>query len=165
MYVLEMERLLPGDIILTSQNSILSKTLCKITNSEFSHVILYIGNGCYIHSTSEGVHSGNIQRLLFENVTDCEVIRLRNRDINVIEKACVFAQRQVGRQYSKSEAIKSKIHRDKQTEATFERQFCSRLVAQAYGYTGINLVYNINYCYPIDIKKSGLIHSLKTALE
>ena len=65
MYILNLNNLEDGDILLTTQKHHVSKAIRLATNSEFSHAILYLGNGTCIHSTGDGVHSENPQRILF----------------------------------------------------------------------------------------------------
>jgi hypothetical protein len=57
----------------------------------------------------------------------------------------------VGAQYSKREAIRTVLGG---AHAWTKKQFCSRLVAQAYAAVGIDLVDDANYCSPANIKDS-----------
>ena len=157
MFMIETKKLLPGDIILTAQKSTLSKTIRKTTSSNFSHVMMYIGEGVYIHADNLGVRAGTLQRLFFQQSCHAKVIRLKNRCENTAEAACTFTRIECGKQYSVIEAIKSKQNRAKLTGEYKARQFCSRLVAQAYASTGVKLVFNPNYCYPQDIADSSLM--------
>ena len=94
MYILDMKKLKSGDIILSAQISAVSKAVCLATKSDFSHAILYVGYGSFIHSDSLGVHSNNIQRLLFEKEKYVEVFRLL--DDRYFINACMFACTQIG---------------------------------------------------------------------
>ena len=95
MYIVIMEKLRAGDILLTSEKAFTSKFIRTMTKSDYSHAILYVGYGSYIHSDTKGVHSGNIQRLLFDNPDDIKVLRVY--EPNVADLACIFARTQIGK--------------------------------------------------------------------
>lgn len=158
MFILDTQKLLPGDVVLTAETTMRSKAVRKATTSSFSHAILYLGSNSYIHSDGTGVHSGNTQRLLFSEQFQAQVLRLCNRQDTQIEAICMFARRQVGKEYSVPEAVRSKTERNKTYSiARSNRQFCSRLVSQAYANAKIYIVKNSDYCYPQDIADSPLM--------
>lgn len=161
MFILDTLKLLPGDVVLTSELSVQSKMVRKATSSSFSHVLLYIGASVYIHSDSFGVHSRNLQRLLFAKQSQVQVLRLRDRQEAKIAGICLFARTEIGKQYSVPEALRSKMKRNSSVKANSNRQFCSRLVAQAYAEAGINIVNNPDYCYPQDIANSSFMMKVK----
>jgi hypothetical protein len=66
----------------------------------------------------------------------------------------MFARSQIGKSYSVKEAMRTKIPLYK--GEIMNRQFCSRLVAQSYEFSGIKLVNNSDYCTPKDLQKSAL---------
>ncbi|MGS0824376.1 hypothetical protein ACVBIO_01055 [Shewanella sp. 0m-8] len=107
MYLLNMEILKEGDIILTGDDEKLSRFIKKHTKGSFSHAILYVGHGSYIHSDRGGVHSDNIQRLMFESSSNVRLLRLS--DAVKAKEACSFARLQVGKGYSIKGALNSKI--------------------------------------------------------
>lgn len=157
MFILDTQQLLRGDVVLTAETRMRSKAVRKATKSSFSHAILYLGSSSYIHSDGAGVHSGNTQRLLFAEQSQAQVLRLCNRQDTQITAICMFARGQVGKEYSVPEAVRSKIERNKTSSARSNRQFCSRLVSQAYANAGISIVNNPDYCYPQDIANSPLM--------
>lgn len=163
-YLLDTDRMLPGDIILTANDTFTSKGIRTATGCAFSHAILYVGNESYIHSDTNGVHSGNPQRLIFDSSTMAKVLRLRESNNQTIKKICMFSRSEIGKTYSKLEAVKSKALRNSDANEESNRQFCSRLVAQAYAFAGIFLVKNTNYCYPKDIEDSSLIYEVENCL-
>lgn len=150
-----------GDIILTAQLAPVSKAVRLATGSKFSHAILYVGDGSYIHSDGQGVHSNNIQRLLIEKEGCAEVRRLI--DNGYVAKACMFARSEIGKAYSVKEAINTKNPLSKRKK--INRQFCSRLVAQAYEYSGIKIVDNADYCSPKDLQQSQFIEVVPGCLK
>lgn len=148
------EMMQPGDVILTASPTFSSFGIRKITKSEFSHAILYLGDS-YMHSDLDGVHSGNPQRLLFKSPNHVKVLRLKKEYLNTqtIERICAFARAEHGKQYSKFEAAQSVF-----TPKLFNqqnRQFCSRLVAQSFENADIKIVKDSNYCTPHDIASSN----------
>lgn len=96
-YILEINKLQAGDIFLTTRNHIVSKTIRAFTSSDYPHAMLHVGDGSYIHSDGEGVHAGNVQRLLFADLNYVQVLRLRDGvDRKLVNAACTFARREVG---------------------------------------------------------------------
>jgi hypothetical protein len=164
MYILDTNNLRIGDIILTAQDEMISRAVRKLTGGPFSHAMLYVADHSYIHSDADGVHSANTQRLLFAKEGHVAVFRLQGADSNVIQRACAYARTQIGKQYSVPEAVKSKFWRAGCKLDESNRQFCSRLVAQAYAYSGVQLVRNAEYCYPIDFATSPLLHAVPDTL-
>lgn len=160
MYLFDRTKLKSGDIILTRSNEKNSSLICKVTKSDFSHAILYVGESSYIHSDPYGVHSSNIQRLLIDELRYAKVMRVN--DPVDIEKAITYARLQVGTSYSKVSAANAfaKVF----TKHDAKRQFCSRLVAKAYETAGINLVANSDACLPQEIADSECVGEVKGCL-
>ncbi|MCV4272621.1 YiiX/YebB-like N1pC/P60 family cysteine hydrolase [Pseudomonas capsici] len=151
-YILDIALLEPGDIFLSSVGELPSVGVRKVTKSDYSHAMLYVGGGSYIHSDLNGVHADNTQRLLVDSPTRITVLRLARSDRgDIVGEAIRYARRMVGTQYSKREAVGvvvEKLRRD------LNRQFCSRLVAQAFSEAGVPLVADVNYCTPQEIYNS-----------
>lgn len=162
MYILKTGKLQVGDILLTAQAGFTSKAVRLSTNSQFSHAILYVGECSYIHSDSLGVHSNNIQRLLFQKSSHVEVRRLKEKSF--IESAVMFARSQIGTRYSVKEAVRTKNPIYNTGKAKTKKQFCSRLVAQSYEHAGIKLVINSDYCSPKDLQNSTLTDVINDSL-
>lgn len=159
-FILKFQEVMqPGDVILTAASTAASYGIRKITKSDFSHAILYVGNS-FMHSDLDGVHSGSPQRLLFESPSHVKVLRLKKQYLNhtTIEKICTFARSENGKQYSKIDAARSiKSSNDKRIK---NRQFCSRLVAQSFEYANINIVNDPNYCTPHEISISDFFEEV-----
>jgi len=164
MYILDISKMKPGDILLTTQSVTQSKVIRKATDSDYSHAMLYVRHGGYIHSDSNGVHSGNVQRLIFEHINQAKVLRVENCQPDVIEKACEYARSKIGTQYSVPQAVKSTIYRNTKNSGNPNRQFCSRLVAQSYAYGGMPITKNSDYCYPEDLACSPRVHEVPNCL-
>jgi len=160
MYILDISKMKQGDIILTTQSALQSKVIRKISDSDCSHAMLYLSRGSYIHADRKGVHSGNTQRVIFEDIDHAKVLRVKNCSPDIIEKICDHARTKVGTQYSVSQAIKSAIYRSTMNAGDFNRQFCSRLVAQSYDFGGVALTKNPDYCYPEDLARSPRVHEV-----
>lgn len=153
MYVLDLDKLQRGDILLTATRSSVSKGIRKFTGSDYSHAMLYVENSSYIHADQAGVHSGNSQRLLFEKSEYVKVLRVvENKADNYSDSACGYARGEVGKAYSVKDALSTKnpLSRKKRSN----RQFCSRMVAQSYDYAGLKLVKDPQFCTPQDLDDS-----------
>ena len=153
-YLIDLSLLEKGDILLTSVGELPSAGVRTITKSDYSHAMLYAGGSSYIHSDLTGVHADNLQRLLLDSPSRAAVLRLRrpSRD-GVADEAIMYARRKVGTQYSKREAAGTVV--EKLRSGLENRQFCSRLVAQAFAEAGVQLVADPNYCTPQDIFASA----------
>lgn len=161
-YILDMNMLQKGDIILSTQKHPISKSIKLATKSSISHAIIYVGNGSYIHADGDGVHANNIQRLLFNKKSYVKVLRVKNIDKKIIEEACIFSRNEIGKQYSIKDAINTINPLSKNSYTN--RQFCSRLVAQAYSYADIALVKNSDYCSPQELEDSDLTELIPNCL-
>ncbi len=159
MYILNMDNLQEGDVLLTSEKSITSKGVRGATLSGFSHAILYVGDGSYIHSDSNGVHSANIQRLLFDKQSRVKVLRPKKQ--TAATKASLYARSEIGKGYSVKEAVRTKVGTKKKKE---NKQFCSRLVAEAFEHAGEKIVENPSYCAPNDINKSSFFEEVSAVV-
>lgn len=153
MFILDMDKLEVGDIILTREKAVLSKGVRFFSQGEYSHAMLYVSRGSYIHSDNNGVHSGNIQRKLFEEADDVKVVRIT--ESSYVKKACDYARNRIGAEYSVKDAIKSVL--PKINKVPNDKQFCSRLVAESYKYAGLNLVKDPHFCTPSELDISPYV--------
>ncbi len=149
----------PGDIILTTTSGLPSRVIRKVTKSDISHAMLYVQHCSVIHAFGDGVHSDNTQRILFDPDLAVHVLRLRSAlPVQMAQEICEDVRSKVGTEYSKFEAMRAATGQGK----TFSsRQFCSRLVAQAYEKFGYSLVKNPNYCTPEDLLESPALIEIK----
>jgi Permuted papain-like amidase enzyme, YaeF/YiiX, C92 family len=158
---LREEELAFGDIILTTTKKLDSKVIRGATKSDISHAMVYVDPCCVIDATGEGVHARNTQRMFFAE--DCAVhvlrpkIPLRQPEIEAI---CTFVRARVGTEYSTREAVATIIGG---LDSWSRKQFCSRLVAQAYASIGRDLVPDQNFCSPEDIKSSAMLAEVANA--
>lgn len=152
-----------GDIILTTTTAAVSKAIRVATRSDISHAMVYVQGHSVIDATGEGVHARNTQRLFFEDDYSVYVLRLRDGlTADQVKTICTFVRNQIGTQYSKKEAIRTAFGG---AQEWTRKQFCSRLVAQAYSSAGIVLVDDPNFCSPADLKASPLLLNLKNTTE
>lgn len=151
----------PGDIVLTTTTAPISKAIRVATRSDISHAMVYVDNCSAIDATGEGVHARNTQRTLFEEECAIHVLRLRS-GISAEELSAVitYVRGHVGTQYSAREAVLAGLGGARQWST---KQFCSRLVAQAFASAGIRLVADPNFCSPADIKGSPLLVAVQDA--
>lgn len=145
------ENLRPGDVVLTTTRQTLSKLIRKVTDSDISHAMVCVAGSSVIDSTAEGVQARNLQRLVFHS--DCAVHVLRAQPpLSTEEAAAVvtYARSQIGTRYTKFGAVQSLVGIGK----VGAKQFCSRLVAQAYRHAGVQLVDDADYCHPGELLSS-----------
>lgn len=152
MYIIDSEKLQEGDIVLTRDSNIESELIRQITNSEYSHAILYVGAKSCIQSNGNGVHSQNLMRLLFEKEDDVIVLRIKENQ-EIVHNAVEFARQKIGTSYSSIEAKRVR-HESEDTAREPNRQFCTRFIAQVFEQAGKKLVRNSDYCSPQDILES-----------
>jgi hypothetical protein len=164
MYLLNIDKLESGDIILTRSDSEISKLVRRLTKSQFSHAILYVGVSSCIDSDGYGVQSQNIQRLLFNNNDDVKVLRIKDSTLsNKIPDVIVFARQKVGTEYSIEEAKVALLKKEIEAKEP-NRQFCTRFVAQAFESGGIKLVDNTDYCNPEELLESDQLIEVQDPL-
>jgi len=159
-YILELDKLEMGDIILESGSSKFSWWIKKGTGSEYSHAMLYVGHSI-IHALTDGVYSGNPQRILVNSKSDLKVLRLKDGVDNKIDTIVANGRTLVGSLYSVPEAIIAPIKKNTKLKSKTSAQYCSKLVASVYADAGISLVKNEDYCSPEDINKSKLLIEVK----
>jgi hypothetical protein len=155
--------LVRGDIVLTTTTATVSKAIRWGTKSDISHAMICVQHRSVIDATSEGVHARNTQRLFFEDKCALHVFRLKaGLTAEQAEQICQFVRQRIGSEYSKKEAVRTMVGGADQWT---RKQFCSRLVAQAYASAGIKLVGDPNYCAPADLAKSPLLVPVADAVE
>lgn len=156
---LDASKLRPGDIILTSDHSGMSQAIQAATRSDISHAMIYVESQSIIDANREGVHARNTQRLHFPH--DCALYVLRPRE-NLspaqIEALCLFARGKVGSEYTTIEAVQSV---SPVRLRAGRKQFCSRLVAQAYAFAGRPLGDEPDYLSPGDLLRNAGLEQLE----
>lgn len=151
----------PADIVLTTTPERLSQTIRKVIGSDISHAMICVGNSSVIDSTGDGVHARNLQRLILEPGCAGHVLRPVNPlTPDQLRSVISFVRAAVGTRYTMTGAAKSAL-------AGFvagHRQFCSRLVAQAYRNAGVNLVSDADFCHPGELLKSVVLVEVPNVL-
>ena len=141
----------PGDVVLTTTPEPLSQTIRQFTGADISHAMICVGKSSVIDSTGDGVHARNLQRLILEPGCAGHVLRpVKPLTTDQLRSVIVFARAAIGTRYTMTGAAKSVL-------AGFvagSRQYCSRLVAQAYRDAGVNLTSDADFCHPGEILKS-----------
>jgi hypothetical protein len=157
------ERLQAGDIILTTTTATVSRVIRWATRSDVSHGIVCVQSHSVIDATAEGVQSRNIQRLFFEDDCGLHVLRYHSGSSpQQTQTICDFVRSQIGAQYSTPEAVRTVFGG---ATSWTTKQFCSRLVAQAFNAAGIKLVRNPNYCSPAELQSSEYLREISDCIE
>lgn len=162
MYMIDPSKLNKGDIILIRSDSDKSKLIRRMSDSNYSHAMLYVGDNLFIDSDGPGVHANNIRRLLLEKDDDAIIKRARNISERLCEDISLFARSILGMEYSMDEA--KKVIRKNNSPTENNRQFCTRFVAHVYNKFGIKIVKDSNYCSPDEIENSPVLVSINNFL-
>ncbi|WP_413514407.1 hypothetical protein [Serratia proteamaculans] len=164
-YILNLDVLKAGDIILEHGYKTHSLVIMKVTNSHYSHAMLYEGSTIIEATSSGGVFSRVPNRFAVVNKNDLKVLRLKNEiEPSEIENITTISRTLIGSSYSKLEALKAGGKKKPNTKVV-TGQFCSRLVAQCFDLGGIKLVDNINYCSPADFENSPYLVEIDGAVK
>lgn len=159
-FVLDWQKLMPGDIILSRETLAMKDVLrcpgrivkagvsgtVRAVTGEYSHAMIYFDKSI-IHAEKPGVFSLNPQRVSVAAKEDLYVLRYPGLTDKMKEGLETFCRANVGSLYDTREAILVPFAKAG-AKAPDARQFCSRLVAQAYASVGIRLVGNPDYCAP-----------------
>lgn len=160
---IDIDRLLPGDIVLTASRTSTGKVVRLGTGGSVSHAMLCVQHGSVIDSTSDGVQASNLQRVFFEPGESVFAFRLRDALTPAqLRQVVDYARSQIGVRYSILEAARSAVG---VRRPRHRRQFCSRLVAQAYAQAGVPLVADRDYCTPEDLRGCNLLIDLGDVTE
>ncbi|MBK5008622.1 hypothetical protein IAE33_000482 [Pseudomonas sp. S60] len=148
-YTIERSLLKRGDIVLTAENTLISKGVRLGTASRYSHASIWV-EGTLIEAVQAGVFSKNPQRIILDKPSHCVVLRSKKPlSEQELDQICLYARNQVGSLYALDEATLALPRRLMKLEST-KKQFCSRLVALAYAEIGYDFI-NLNsphYCTP-----------------
>ncbi|MCA0418594.1 MAG: hypothetical protein LCH80_07720 [Proteobacteria bacterium] len=155
---IRVDRLRPGDIVLTSNMGATSKLVRRASKGIVSHAMICVQHGSVIDSTGDGVQARNIQRELFRPRDQVHVLRLRE-PLDEVRLAAVIdvARSEIGTRYSKIEAARAVLPG---ARPRTRQQFCSRLVARAYSCAGVKLAPDADYCTPEDLRLCSLLVEL-----
>jgi len=155
-----------GDILLSTTDDLISKTVRRATQSEFSHARIYIGNGEMIEAVNPKVKEDLLSDVVKKDLYTL-VYRLpgltRQQQQQIVHYARL--QEYLKKEYDLSGALTSlptwqvalatgasgliaKYDNDKDPEHDF---YCSELVAFAYQYAGIEMGWNPSQTTPQDI--------------
>lgn len=144
----------PGDIILTTTPEPVSQMIRAFTGADISHAMVCVGKSSVIDSTGDGVHARNLDRILLEAGCAGHVLRpAQPLTPEQLRTVITWARANVGTRYTMLEAGKSVLA----GVIAGRRQFCSRLVAQAYREAGVNLVSDADFCHPGELLTSPLL--------
>lgn len=151
----------PGDVVLTTTPERMSHAIRQVTGADISHAMICVGQSSVIDSTGDGVHARNLDRIFLEPGCSGYVLRpVKPLTTDQLLAVISFARAAVGTRYTKAGAAKSVL-------AGFipgRRQFCSRLVAQAYRSAGIDLVPDADFCHPGELHKSYALEEVRDVL-
>nr|WP_315594113.1 YiiX/YebB-like N1pC/P60 family cysteine hydrolase [uncultured Cupriavidus sp.] len=141
----------PGDVVLTTTPELMSRAIRKVIGADISHAMICVGKSSVIDSTGDGVHARNLERIILEPGCAGHVLRpVKPLTTDQLHSVISFARAAVGTRYSVPGAAKSVLA----GLVAGRRQFCSRLVAQAYRNAGANLASDADFCHLGELLKS-----------
>lgn len=159
-YVLDRDKLESCDIVLSRVSwdwdvfgDALKSHLIRMGSKDYSHAMLYF-DGSILHAHLPMVFATNPQRVWAVQDDDC--LSLRCPILTSNQKAGIeaYAREHVGALYSTMEAVQTPLRKKGKACSVSGKEFCSRLVAEAYASVGISLVDNSSFCAPGDFLKS-----------
>jgi len=165
-YRLNMSKLEDCDIVLTRDYTLTSFGVRLATWAPYSHAAIFFEDS-FIDATKKGIFSKNPQRITFSSKDDFCVLRLidKNKLFGVnLTNLKNYIRNEIGNSYSTKDAVMVKLSALK-GNGNLDEQFCSRLVARAYGSVGVQLVVDPDFCSPKDLMNSSLLFELKDVYE
>lgn len=153
------ERLLPGDIILVLGRTRFSSIVCRLTQSRWSHVAIYVGPDPHGDCIVEADVEKGVRRIGFAQLDARSVCVLRHRAMTEAHRASLvaFLDKIVGHPYSTDHALAmccllvggprlgGYLHERMQRGQIPAEFICSSLVAYAFATAGV----------PLDIPQSA----------
>lgn len=164
-YLIDFSKVELGDILLIISDRGISQAMNRFTGCPYHHAMLIVAHWSYIHSAMNGVQAGNPGYLIFEKPDDVILLRLRERDHRIVHMATNAVRRKIGMAYSTDEMRQCNRATEDMNALEANRQFCTRLVAQAFANVGIKLVPNPDYCSPQDLRTSPLVEVIGDVLK
>ena len=136
-FMLDPEKLRPGDIILSTERAIDSSIIRWSTWSDYSHAAIYLGDGLYAEAVDLGVRGRSVTTIVKEHL---KVIRLKGGP--EAEDAARRAAGRIDHYYHLPYALGSALMAlfGRVPSADERALFCSQLVAQAYQDVGVAVV-------------------------
>lgn len=151
----------PGDIVLTTTPERLSRKIRTATGADISHAMICVAKSSVIDSTGDGVHARNLERIVLDAGCAGHVLRpLKSLTADQLRAVISYARAAVGTRYTMLEAGKSVLA----GLVPGKRQFCSRLVAQAYREAGVDLASDADFCHPGELLTSQLLIEIPDVL-
>jgi hypothetical protein len=137
-----LQDLRKGDILLNTTNAALSNMIRDVTNSNYNHAAIYVGNGKVVEAVGKGVREVTLKEFL----GDKDIVRvmvLRNGNLSTDQQDAVasFARSKVGARYNVGGLLGGAVNFKPHNFTSFDRAdyFCSQLVAAAYSSAGAAL--------------------------
>lgn len=162
-FILNLNEIRDGDIILEAGYKPHSLLIKRLTKSDYSHAMIFFENSIFEATKSGTVFTRVPNRFFVTRESDLKVLR-HNEPLSEerLKEMAFFARTQIATTYSVREAIKSS--RKQKPKKRNEGQFCSRLVAESLNAGGVRATSSIYYCTPADLENSELFHVVKNAV-
>lgn len=161
-YKLNLQVLLPGDIILVGYNDERSREIQRRTECEYSHAMLFWYDSI-IHA-SDIVMTENPSRLVFDEDEKVCILRLKEEYHQELRIGMLinYARSFVGTFYDQK-ALHA-LEKGREPLYRKNRQMCAKFVAQCFGYVCCDFVEDYETCTPKDILNSNLLEKVENPL-
>lgn len=151
----------PGDVVFYKGTSFISKVICKLTKSPYSHVALAIDDKRIVEA--DLFIKTRITELKYENITIMRADLTEEQRRRVVD----FARYLVGRSYDYLSVFLWLLRltfniNSKGLFNNANRLYCTELIDRCYHYAGIDLVPDreTGDVLPIDLYRSPLLHEV-----
>lgn len=152
-----------GDILISKRSGPISKLIKILTNSDYSHAALYIGNNCFVESDWGGVHVSHISKYYDTPYDIYKPKKITHEQQKIVTE---WSKGQIGKGYDLLGILGIAVTITGLTKTNLfdnkRRFWCSELVQDAYMNAGINLVDDKNSVLvsPGDLAKSDLLYKV-----
>ena len=126
-----------GDVILVEGNRRFSRMVMKVTNSVWSHSVLYVGRDMIVEVDEEGVALNPLSKYAGFNIRLCRPVGINRRRLR---RAVERVKAHVGKDYDKTNVVhllETYLFRNKDRSQYIghpsqQQEYCSGLIARAF---------------------------------
>jgi uncharacterized protein YycO len=163
--LLDASRLELGDVLLESGCDKSAAAVAKATRGRFSHALMYIGGGDVIEAMPSGVRNLQCARIGISEPNNWQLLRVETKNQIYAHQAASVARKHCFKVYDTKGALRTQFA--PRQLPSFDRLFCSQLVALAYNEAGLPLFPNGNASAvtPNDLFRCELLEKIDVPLK
>jgi hypothetical protein len=140
--LLDDDRLELGDVLLERGFDKSAAVVARATRGQFSHTLMYIGGGDLIEAMPSGVRNLQYVRIGISEPNNWQLLRVEAKHRSYARQAALIARKHCFKAYDTKGALRTQFA--PRQSPSFDRLFCSQLVALAYEEAGLALFPNGN---------------------